>query len=119
MRRGRKSCRAISRRSRGGCERHSNGRLKKRTGFGSHPGERKSKPDAAGTQFAHSDFSPESRGMRAAGRGASEKADRFSFAAWGAKNQSKWGRDGIRRRAISPWAGGGCKRREQGGVEKG
>src|SRR5437879_4493099 len=62
MRPGRSSCTAISRRSREGCERHSDGRLKKRTGFGSHPGERKSKPDAAGTQFVHSDFSPESRG---------------------------------------------------------
>src|SRR6266566_1198711 len=34
---------------------------KKRTGFGPHPGGRKAKPDAAGTQFAHGDFSP-SRG---------------------------------------------------------
>jgi len=30
---------------------------KKRTGFGSHPGERKPKPDAAGMQVAHGDFS--------------------------------------------------------------
>src|SRR6266576_161458 len=63
MRPGRKSCTTISRRSRGGCERHSDGRLKKRTGFGPHPGERKPKPDAAETPVAHGDFLPESRGV--------------------------------------------------------
>src|SRR5437879_6440120 len=42
--------------SRRGCERHSDGRLKKRTGRGCDAGERKPKPDAAGTQFAHGDF---------------------------------------------------------------
>src|SRR5229473_1685390 len=42
--------------SRRGCGWHSDGRLKKRTGFGSHPGERKPKPDVAGTQVAHGDF---------------------------------------------------------------
>src|SRR5947208_12484186 len=41
MRLGCKSCTAISRWGRGRCERHPDGRLKKRTGFGSHPGERK------------------------------------------------------------------------------
>src|SRR6266480_4965127 len=49
MRLGCKSCTAISRWGRGRCERHPDGRLKKRTGFGSHPGGRKPKPDAAGT----------------------------------------------------------------------
>src|SRR5438094_8205748 len=32
----------------GGCEWHSDGRLKKRTGFGSHPGCKKRKLEAAG-----------------------------------------------------------------------
>src|SRR5205814_6958351 len=82
MRLGRKSCTAISRRSRGVGERHSDGRLKKRTGFGPHPGGRKTKPDAAGTQVVHGDFSPESRGRRATFRRAIEKADRFWSAPW-------------------------------------
>src|SRR5437667_9531860 len=41
MRLGCKTCTAISRWGRGRCERHPDDRLKKRTGFGSHPGERK------------------------------------------------------------------------------
>ena len=41
MRLGRSSRTAISRRSRGRSERHSDGRLKKRTGFGPHPGGQK------------------------------------------------------------------------------
>src|SRR6266571_2648489 len=44
MRLGCKTCMAISRWSRGGCERHPDGRLKKRTGFGSHPGELNTHP---------------------------------------------------------------------------
>src|SRR5437879_2971612 len=118
MRPGCKSCTAISRRSRGVCEWHSNGRLKKRTGFGSHPGERKSKPDAAGTQFAHSDFSPESRGMRAAFRRAIEKADRFWFAPWGAeeRRQRQAGRSSCT--AISRRRRGGCERHSAGRLRK-
>src|SRR6266576_2497675 len=82
MRLGCKSCTAISRWGRGRCERHPDGRLKKRTGFSSHPGGRKPKPDAAGMQVVHGDFSLESREMRAASRRAIEKADRFWFAPW-------------------------------------
>src|SRR5207302_3052498 len=100
MRLGRSSRTAISRRSRGGCERHSDGRLKKRTGFGSHPGERKPKPDAAGTQVAHGDFSPESRGMRATFRRAIEKADRFWSAPWKTKTQARCGWDAVRARRF-------------------
>src|SRR5205809_6962651 len=48
MRLGCKSRTGISRWGRGSCERHPDGRLKKRTGFGSPPAERKPKPDAAG-----------------------------------------------------------------------
>src|SRR6266513_4196545 len=66
---------------------------KKRTGFGSHPGERKPKPDAAGTQVVHGDFSPESRGRRATFRRAIEKADRFWSAPWRAKTQARCGWD--------------------------
>src|SRR5208283_1422941 len=91
MRLGRSSRTAISRRSRGRCERHSDGRLKKRTGFGPHPGERKAKPDAVGTQFTHGNFSPESREMRAAFKRAIEKADRFWSAPWRAKSQARCG----------------------------
>src|SRR5207244_1816037 len=80
MRLGCKSCTAISCWGRGRCERHPDRRLKKRTGFGSHPGERKAKPDAAGMQVVHGDFLLGSREMRAASRRAVEKADRFWFA---------------------------------------
>src|SRR6266699_2994157 len=100
MRLGRSSRTAISRRSRGGCERHSDGRLKKRTGFGPHPGGRKPKSDAAGTQFAHSDFSPEPRGMRAAFRRTIEKADRFWSAPWRVKTQARCGWDAVRARRF-------------------
>src|SRR5438876_11438266 len=82
-----KTCTAISRWGRGRCERHPDGRLKKRTGFGSHPGERKAKPDAAGMQDVHGDFLLGSREMRAASRRPIEKADRFRFAPWRAKSQ--------------------------------
>src|SRR5207237_6302522 len=68
MRMGCKSCTAIACWGRGRCERHPDGRLKKRTGFGSHPGERKAKPDAAGMQDVHGDFLLGSREMRAASR---------------------------------------------------
>src|SRR5437016_12434512 len=59
MRLGCKTCTAISRWGRGRCERHPDDRLKKRTGFGSHPGGRKAKPDAVGMQVVHGDFSLE------------------------------------------------------------
>src|SRR6266513_1410212 len=73
---------------------------KKRTGFGSHSGERKPKPDAAGTQVVHDDFSPASRGRRAAFRGGIEKADRFWSAPWRAKTQARCGRDASRARRF-------------------
>src|SRR5437870_2307226 len=85
----RKSCTAISCWGRGRCERHPDRRLKKRTGFGSHPGGRKAKPDAVGMQVVHGDFLLGSREMRAASRRAVEKADRFWFAPWRAKNPSQ------------------------------
>src|SRR5947208_7858586 len=95
MRLGCKSCTAISRWGRGRCERHPDGRLKKRTGFGSHPGGRKAKPDAVGMQVVHGDFLLGSREMRAASRRAVEKADRFWFAPWRAHNpnQMRLGRE--------------------------
>src|SRR5947208_714001 len=89
MRLGCKSCTAISCWGRGRCERHPDVRLKKRTGLGSHPGERKAKPDEAGMQDVHRDFSLSSLEMRAASRRAIEKADRFRFAPWRAKNPSQ------------------------------
>src|SRR5260370_38895521 len=67
--------------------------MKKRTGFGSHPGGQKPKPDAAEMQVAHGDFSLGSREMRAASRRAIEKADRFWFAPWRAKTQARCGWD--------------------------
>src|SRR5437016_12935616 len=69
-------------------------RLKKRTGFGSHPGGRKAKPDAVGMQVVHGDFLLGSREMRAASRRAVEKADRFWFAPWRAKSPARRGLDG-------------------------
>src|SRR2546429_8879541 len=60
-----------------------------RSGFGSHPGGRKAKPDAVGMQVVHGDFLLGSREMRAASRRAVEKADRFWFAPWRAKNPSQ------------------------------
>src|SRR5437879_1922018 len=102
MRLGCKSCTAISRWGRGRCERHPDGRLKKRTGFGSHPGERKAKPDAAGMQDVHGDFSLGSREMRAASRRAVEKADRFRFAPWRAKSQARCGLGGRRAGRFLP-----------------
>src|SRR5207253_9886582 len=91
MRLGCKSCTAISRWGRGRCERHPDGRLKKRTGFGSHPGERKAKPDAAGMQDVHGDFSRGSREMRAASRRAVEKANGLRFAPWRGSKPSQMG----------------------------
>src|SRR5207249_9970663 len=79
---------------------------KKRTGFGPHPGGRKAKPDAAGTQFAHGDFSPESREKRTTFRRAIEKADRFWSAPWRAKSLARCG-----------WHVG-CARRFQPGVQR-
>jgi len=74
--------------------------LKKRTGFGSHPGGRKAKPDAVGMQVVHGDFSLGSREMRAASRRAVEKADRFWFAPWRAKSQARCGWDARRARRF-------------------
>src|SRR5437879_5904324 len=100
MRLGCKSCTAISRWGRGRCERHPDERLKKRTGFGSHPGERKAKPDAAGMQDVHGDFSLGSREMEGAARRAIEKADRYRFALWRAKSQARCGWDARRARRF-------------------
>src|SRR5437667_10467702 len=73
---------------------------KKRTGFGPHPGRRKTKPDTAGMQVAHGDFSPESRGMRAAFRRAIEKDERFWSAPWKTKTQARCGWDAVRARRF-------------------
>src|SRR6266481_2713423 len=110
MRLGRSSRTAISRWSRGRCERHPDGRLKKRTGFGSHPGGRKPKPDAAGMQVAHGDFSLESREMRAASRRAVEKADRFRFAPWREKTQARCVWDASRARRFLTGVAGDASR---------
>src|SRR5207253_11365729 len=107
MRLGCKSCTAISRWGRGRCERHPDERLKKRTGFGSHPGGRKAKPDAVGMRVVHGDFSLGSREMRAASRRAVEKADRFWFAPWRAKSQGKRGLGARRGGLFRPWGAGG------------
>src|SRR5205807_9670067 len=102
----------------GGCERHSDGRLKKRTGFGPHPGRRKPKPDAAGMQVAHVDFSLQTRGMRAAFRRAIEKADRFWSAPWRAKTQARCGWDAVRARQFLAGVAGGCERHSDGRLKK-
>src|SRR2546429_6758276 len=60
-----------------------------RSGFGSHPGGRKAKPDAVGMQVVHGDFLLGSREMRAASRQAVEKTDRFWFAPWRAERDRK------------------------------
>src|SRR5437870_8009001 len=77
MRLGCKSCTAISCWGRGRCERHPDRRLKKRTGFGSHPGARKAKADGAGVEGAHSKFWRASRQVRAASRPPIEKEERW------------------------------------------
>src|SRR5437773_11722805 len=101
MRLGCKTCTANSRWSRGRCERHPDERLKKRTGFGSHPGGRKAKPDAVGMQVVHGDFSLGSREMRAASRLPVEKADSVWFAPWSAKSRVRCGGDASRSRYFS------------------
>src|SRR2546430_17446363 len=55
---------------------------KKRTGFGSHPGGRKAKPDAGWMQVGQGEFLLGSREMRAASRLTNEKAERVWFAPW-------------------------------------
>src|ERR1700680_3081720 len=80
-----KSRTAISRWSRGACERAFRRVIEKADRFWFAPWGRKLKPDVAGMQVAHGDFSLESRGMRAAFRRVIEKADRFWFAPWGQK----------------------------------
>src|SRR5437660_12018541 len=56
MRLGCKSCTAISCWGRGRCERHPDGRLKKRTGFGSHHGVRKAKAEGGGDEVVESNL---------------------------------------------------------------
>src|SRR5437899_12436215 len=89
MRLGCKTCTAISRWGRGRCERHPDDRLKKRTGFGSHPGGRKAKPDAVGMEVVHGDFSRGSRELKAANRPTVEKAQTCSVAPWREISQTK------------------------------
>src|SRR6266480_3921247 len=118
MRLGCKTCTAISRWGRGRCERHPDDRLKKRTGFGSHPGGRKAKPDAVGMQDVHGDFSLGSREMRAASRRAVEKADRVWFAPWRAKSQARMRLGCKTCTAISRWGRGRCERHPDGRLKK-
>src|SRR2546429_3708995 len=73
MRLGCKTGTAISCWGRGRCERHPDHRLKKRTGFGSHPGGRKTKPDEVGVRVVGGDFSLRARLIRAGARPADEK----------------------------------------------
>src|SRR5438876_327059 len=115
MRLGCKSCTAISCWGRGRCERHREGRLKKRTGFGSHPGERKAKPDAAGMQDVHGDFLLGSREMGGASRRAVEKAVRFGCAPWRAKSQSGCGWDARRARRFLAGVAGDASGIQTGG----
>src|SRR5947208_16150024 len=68
MRLGCKSCTAISRWGRGRCERQPDGRLKKRTGFGWHPGVLKAKPEAAVVLEVECDVSRRPAELRAADR---------------------------------------------------
>src|SRR5437899_10291499 len=76
MRLGCKTCTAISRWGRGRCERHPDDRLKKRTGFGSHPGERKTQARAGGIESADGTFCREARLIRAPDTATIEKAMR-------------------------------------------
>src|SRR5213080_2450474 len=56
MRQGRRSRTTTSRWQLRGDASGTDGRLKKRTGFGSHPWRQKLKPDAAGTPVPHDNF---------------------------------------------------------------
>src|SRR5438045_8430042 len=96
MRLGCKTCTAISCWGRGRCERHPDRRLKKRTGFGSHPGGRKAKPEVGRVQGGDSDFLMGSREMRAACRRTDEKADRVWFRPRRAKSEARTWRDAER-----------------------
>ena len=75
----------------GGCEWHGR-RLKKRTGFGSHPGRQKLKPDAAGTHVRHDNFPVASRGGCEWHRRRSKKRTGFGSHSEGTKNQARCGR---------------------------
>src|SRR5437016_12402281 len=66
MRLGCKSCTAISCWGRGRCERHPDLRLKKRTGFGSHPGGRKAKARYEWDEGVTGDFRREVQVMKTA-----------------------------------------------------
>src|SRR5437870_13761081 len=80
MRLGCKSCTAISCWGRGRCERHPDRRLKKRTGFGSHPGERKTKANGGGVVGVASNFRREVRLLKPADTATVEKAKGCSVA---------------------------------------
>src|SRR5437016_5527180 len=115
MRLGCKSCTAISCWGRGRCERHPDGRLKKRTGFGSHPGGRKAKPKWGWMVGVDGEEVRGSREMRAASRRAVEKADRFWFAPWRAKSQARCGWDASRARRFLAGVAGDASGIQTGG----
>src|SRR5207249_3330452 len=115
MRLGCKSCTAISCWGRGRCERHPDDRLKKRTGFGSHPGGRKAKPDAVGMQVVHGDFSLGSREMRAASRRPIERSEGRRFAPWRAKSQARCGWDASRAQRFLAGVAGDASGIQTGG----
>jgi hypothetical protein len=70
----------------------ADGRLKKRTGFGSHPGRQKLKPDAAGTQVRHDNFPLAVAGDASGADGRLKKRTGFGSHPEGAKTQARCGR---------------------------
>jgi hypothetical protein len=65
---------------------------KKRTGFGSHPGRQKLKPDAAGTQVRHENFPLAVTGDASGTDGRSKKRTGFGSHPERAKTQARRGR---------------------------
>src|SRR5207244_1782472 len=92
---------------------------KKRTGFGSHPGGRKAKPDAVGMQVVHGDFSLGSREMRAASRRAIEKAEGWRSVDWRAKSQARCGWDASRAGRFLAGVAGDASGIQTGGRKSG
>src|SRR5947199_9446566 len=86
MRLGCKSCTAISCWGRGRCERHPDRRLKKRTGFGSHPGERKTKASGGGIVGVEGNFCRQVQVIRPADTRTIQKAERLRGRASGGEN---------------------------------
>src|SRR2546429_8897342 len=87
MRLGCKSCTAISCWGRGRCERHPDGRLKKRTGFGSHPGGRKTKARGGWDEGSASDFRRQVQVLQAQATGTVQKEDACSVSPFRGFNQ--------------------------------